>query len=461
MKSITHNKHLVLILVALVFVVIRIPYLDTLLFWDEIGVYGRGIYYMLDGTVSMHPSALDPVISRGHPLLFTYLYAAVARMVGEDIVVLRSLSLLFSFLLLLTPLLFVRERGWRWSVVCTVLIGVQPILAAQSIAVLPELLVTLLSIVLIWAYLGRRLILYFLVGSALVLIKETAIIIVGGICFFDFVGRIRSRMDGLWWGPTLWATPIIALVGFLLVQKGAHGWYFFPYHAQGFILDMGSMYKKLSNYLEFIFLAQGRFLVTLLLVMSLFVSYRKKLHLTKMEKLLFTLSAFYLLFHTSTFYLNRYVLVVIVMMMMASASIILRTVSNWGINNWLVTAVMVMIVAVQSIYHNSQRFSYDEDFSFVKFTKTQKEVMDYIVSGHYVEQKSLFVFPLIFALEDRRYGYCDSDLDDVLSYSVKNNPTNIFKIMPMSYDVVVDTTQYSLAKTWTCYDTEFQHWQRR
>jgi len=163
------------------------------LFWDEAGVYGNGIFRMIERQISMHPSALSPEISRGHPLLFTCIYASYGKLFGDSIFSLRTCSMIFSFLIVFSIGSFKNFKSNLDWVVPIIMILAQPIFIAQSSLLLPEILLCLLTIITIWAYLNKKLWLYIVAGASIVLTKETGIILIGGIWLFDFLHYLKAK----------------------------------------------------------------------------------------------------------------------------------------------------------------------------------------------------------------------------------------------------------------------------
>src|SRR5690606_3690327 len=72
----------------------------------------------------------------------------------------------------------------------------------------------------------------------------------------------RSR----WWQPLIWLTPVIPCGIFLVAQKLTLGWYFFPYHAQGFALAPVAVLQELTDYGQYLFAGEGRVFWTALML---------------------------------------------------------------------------------------------------------------------------------------------------------------------------------------------------
>jgi hypothetical protein len=100
------KKYLIPILFTLgllLFTTYQSKYITTAYFWDELGVYIPAAQHMNDaGTISLLPSSLDPLYSRGHPLLYTFLNASVFHFFGDRVEVAHTLALIISLLVLVS-----------------------------------------------------------------------------------------------------------------------------------------------------------------------------------------------------------------------------------------------------------------------------------------------------------------------------------------------------------------------
>jgi 4-amino-4-deoxy-L-arabinose transferase-like glycosyltransferase len=165
MKFISRYGHtLGLSLILLVFVLAKLPDLPTPYFWDELGVYARGALNMKDtGHFSLLPSAMDPELSRGHPLLSYLGYALAFKLFGDTPVVGHSFTLLLAATALLTTYLFARRAiGRSAALIAIAVLAVQPLFYAMAGIIMPEMMLTLFSIGAMWGLLSRRWWLYLI-----------------------------------------------------------------------------------------------------------------------------------------------------------------------------------------------------------------------------------------------------------------------------------------------------------
>lgn len=463
----TYKSHLIAGVGMTWFIVWAIQQLGLPLFWDEIGVYGRGIFEMIDGTVSLHPDALPPDISRGHPLLFTYLIAGWAKIFGSSVIALRAASLTVSTSLLLSVYWLLRRKGEAFTPLPMVFILIQPIFLAQSTLVLPEMMLSLFTVLAIGAYLRQWHILYFLAASAMILTKETGIILVGGFAAFHFFHTLIQEKKWLQFRFLIFLLPILPYAVFLFIQKQTHGWYLFPYHVGGFNLTLPAIEKNLRDFFSFIFLKQGRYLWILLSVGVLLSRFLQKpwkssptLKTPSVNAVLLFLSGLYLAFYGTTYYMNRYILVVIILIaVVLGRETWFRVIAQWGNKAMIVfLPTLLALVIVQLTFLESRTFKYDEDMAYRTYVQAQQQAVDYFFEQKMHEGGFHVGFPLDFALLDYRYGYMPDSMSKMLNYEVREGTKHILTIDPPG--IVNNPTDIptKLIKSWKHGYVELRHY---
>ena len=449
------------------FVAWALGLLELPLFWDEIGVYGRGIFEMIDGKVSMHPDALPPDISRGHPLLFTYLIAGWARIFGDHVLALRAAALTVTVSLLLVSYFYLRRKGDPYSPLPLILMLLQPIFLAQSTLVLPEMMLALFTVIAVGAYLRDHLVIYFLAGSAMILTKETGIILVGGFSAFHFLYVLISRKQWIQTRFLVYLLPVIPYGIFLLVQKQTHGWYLFPYHVGGFNFAGPAIEKNLKDFLSFMFWEQGRYLWLILAGVIGASSLLQKPwrrntdeSAPRLHHLILFLCLVYLAFYSTTYYMNRYILVILVLLaVVLGRELWFRmqaALSQKALYVLLPLVIGMFAVQVQCL--QSDHFTYDEDMAYKPYIEAQKQAIDYFVELNMDVEGFHVGFPLDFALLDHRYGYLPDSYEKMLNYHVKEDTRNILTIDPPGLINNPDKRPTELVKSWTHEYVEIRHY---
>ena len=435
----TYQYELIFAVALIWFYIWALNLLKLPLFWDEIGVYGRGIFSMMDSKISLHPDALPPEISRGHPLLFTYLIAGWGYLFGDTVMALRAAALLVSLLFIVSAFWLFPDREGRRSPFPVIVVLVQPVFLAQSTLLLPEMMLSLFTLLAIAGYLRRQYWLYFLAASAMILVKETALILVCGFVAFDFLNTLIKEKKLMQFRFLLYLLPLLPYLLFLWIQKQTHGWYFFPYHMGGFNLEWKAIKGNLDGFLTFLFVSQGRYLWLILggLVVGVWLttqkSWKKLLPIFQpFDAIALFLSLVYLLFYCTTYYMNRYILVIVLLVALVLGRGIWQMVRQLSPSlSWLPALVLIGLMGlIQAPYQNSGKFTYDEDMSYRTYTKATRQAIHYFLEQKMYEQPFHVNFPLDFALLDHRYGYLPDSMETMLNYPITEETQNVLLMVP-------------------------------
>ena len=151
---------------VLIFFLAKLVALPIPLFHDELEVYGKALFYMLDNGPSMIPGDVDPDISRGHPLFFIFFVSSLTAIFGKTYVAARAIILLISLALIVTTYYLGKELvNKKVGIWAALFLAIQPMFFAQSTLILPEVMLSLLGSLTILFYLKNRYGWYFLFGS--------------------------------------------------------------------------------------------------------------------------------------------------------------------------------------------------------------------------------------------------------------------------------------------------------
>lgn len=199
-----------LVVFALILLLTHLPYLDLPYYWDELGqfipaaldLFRRGLWVPRSTIPNVHP-----------PGLMVYL-AAVWHLAGCSIVVTRvamlaaaSVSVLLSFLLAIR---LSRNAGGAPAFFAVLLLMASPLFYTQAMLAqldLPAMLFTIWALLL---FLHERCRAAALAATALVLVKETGLVVPA--VFAVWLWREGRRKDAAWF-----ALPAAALAGWLVL----------------------------------------------------------------------------------------------------------------------------------------------------------------------------------------------------------------------------------------------------
>ena len=260
-----------LFLVLLVFVVLKIPHLNYPFFWDESTPYAAAVKQMYYNGPSLLPGAVSSELGRGHPLLFHFLAAWWMKVFGASNIAMHSFPLLISILFAIA----IYETGLRLynkevAITALLLIVFQQIFFVQSSFVLLEILLAFLAFISIVFYANRR---YVLLGISLTLLfytKESGLVL-GLVLGIDAVMGWFNKKDTpkhkIYTTISL-AVPLLFISSFFVIQKNVHGWYFFPLHTDNLGFHWDQFYSQFRSVVKTCF-SDGYRKVFFLLICSL------------------------------------------------------------------------------------------------------------------------------------------------------------------------------------------------
>ena len=222
-----------LFVVLILFIMIKIPNLLLPYYWDESWPYAPAIIQMSHHGASLLPTAVEPLLSRGHPLFFHFSAALWIKVFGSTFKSLHAFALFISALLLIA----VYEVGYaifnkRVAIISLLLVATNIFFFVQSTFVLLEVLVALLSFLSIACYARGQYFYATLALTILFLTKESGLIagfIIGVdamVSLFNTKEKLNMRLLRLM--PITVASAVIGL--FFILQKHYNGWYVFPLH---------------------------------------------------------------------------------------------------------------------------------------------------------------------------------------------------------------------------------------
>ncbi|MCW3122785.1 MAG: hypothetical protein JWQ38_2277, partial [Flavipsychrobacter sp.] len=223
-----------LYLVLAVFIICKIPYLNYPYYWDECWPYATAIKWMCDHSISLMPTALDPELSRGHPLFFHIIAALWMRIFGDSHIAMHSFALSIAVLFLIA----IYEAGLRLfnervASLGLLLVVTQVVFYVQSSFVLFEMLIAFLAFLSLFFYATGRYLLTALCLTMLFFTKESGLIVgfvLGLHAIFCLFSKNVDRRSA-WSAFASVAVPCILIFIFFLIQKHVRGWYVFPLYA--------------------------------------------------------------------------------------------------------------------------------------------------------------------------------------------------------------------------------------
>ena len=444
---------LFVVFILLLFVLLKIPALHLPYFWDELGVYSRAGLYLHDNGLGLLPKDLPPELSRGHPLLFAFIQAIGYNIFGDGVVGGHITALIISLILLWSVYFITSKYFSKYTALLAVMILIiQPLFFAQSVLILPEISLALFVLWAIYFWLGKKYILHGIFSTLAILIKETAIIIPVVIIFSELIYYIvvKSKREKIIFRfKYLWVLlPFLVFGIFLLIQKQQNGWYLFPLHGDNIKISLNRIFSFGADYLVFLFLEQGRILLTgVIFILVILLITSKKMVFQRISIFLITLIMGGLAFNSINFYMNRYTLFVLVPFVMLSSAVIMQCIQKYRFV--LLILPIIFFAGIYCMYgkelwpedtsslNMQQKFHYDENMSYVDFLDIQQKAIDHVMNNVGSNEFIYANFPINVALVDSRFGY--TLLVENKDFRVLNHQNTQYEI---KYSLISDPGSY-------------------
>lgn len=408
----------------LLFFVFKTSHLSIPYYWDELGVYAKASLYMYDNSLAVLPGVIPDELSRGHPLLCAALFGLFFKLLGAHVWVGHLAALLFSCTLLYT----VYQHGrkiycYSVGLIACLLVMLQSVFIAQSSMVLPEILLAVFCTAAIFFYIDKRLVLFAVFSSLAMMTKETAIALPVTLWFVEIcqvvlkkkvtADNVRAILAGL--------VPLALWGGFLVLQKQAHGWYFFPLHADYVSFSAAQIFSRFCYYVSFMLKGQGRLLWTIILALAMLVLlFRQKKDLRAgvrhelramitEKKAIFVLGSFIawgVIVSMLNFHLARYILFILPSLALIVAQSFFYILDETHAFFVRFAAVLLLLITPLA-YYSADVFNFDADMGFHHVVTVQKRASQYLDAHLHDNGVVMSSFPVNVGLMEPRAGYSD------------------------------------------------------
>jgi hypothetical protein len=390
---------------------IGIPY-----HWDELGVYIPAAFLMKDlHHISLMPGSIDPLFSRGHPLLFTFCNASVFKFFGDTVTVAHIYALFLAVVTLIMFYIFAKSVvNKRVAMISTILLSAQPIFFALSAQILPEMMLTFFTLGCFYGIMNKKWGLYAVFGSLAMLTKESAIVIPATALILLFMDSIKGKDFFTWkrWRLfLLGATPLFVFGGFLIIQKIQNGWFLFPEHLGYIHWSLGPLLRGAWRIFQDLLTSQGRWIVGIPFLAGLLsVLFEKRFHLEIKKKLFFTFLLFIILasiFADVNYYLTRYILYMVPFVILGGTYGIITLLEKIFPKIMLLQWLWIILFCSSGVRlaHNQMFVSPDTcDMSYKFVVKASGEAIHW-AEQNWAKDTIEANFPIYQGLEDPRNGY--------------------------------------------------------
>lgn len=232
-------------LLLAVFCASKASWLSHPYYWDEAWSYGHAIHQFAQQQVGLSPGALEPALSRGHPLLF---YASVAvwlQATDNHLFYAHLYALFVSILTAATVWNIARQLSGQVAAgfVLAALLVTQ-MFYSLSARLYPEMLVALFSMLALWSFFQRQQVLTVLWCGLLLFTKESGIATMAALTVFALL-RNKGIGRAFWRDIALLSIPLLISLGWYYWQYTVRGWWLFPEHTGMMVRDMKKVFGNL------------------------------------------------------------------------------------------------------------------------------------------------------------------------------------------------------------------------
>jgi len=433
-RAIVEYAPVVLIWISiLVFFLAKYEDLFLPFYWDALGVYGPGILHMVDNGIGFLPSALPPELSRGHPLLFYYLFASYVTVFKFSLFKIHLLAFSISIGLVLSVRYIGSQFFNKWiALLSSVALMLIPNFFSISAMILPEIIIALSVLFGLYFCYKKQWLRYFIVCAIGILTKESAIVIPVASAFFVLLFSQYRTFKNLLFS----LSPLLVFAGFLIIQKIQNGWYLFPWHVQLMSYDFIRIKTTFYTCVNMLFIAQGRTLLTIFIASGLipYLINFKKNNCNRIHPficLAFIFSAGFVCFSALNIYMDRYLLSILPLLVLIFGFSLKAWIKFSGKKYWIPALVALLFAIYPLTKYGQDEFKFDQDINFRDVVSVQMSATKYI-EDRVVENEEVYAnFPLYFGLKDVRYGYLSSR-DSLDVYSVIKDSMRWIAVMEPS-----------------------------
>lgn len=441
--------------VVIVFTCIKISHLSLPYFWDELGVYAQGAVHQYNHGISLMPASLDPNISRGHPLLLTVLNATALKLFGNKPLVAHSFQLLIAITLLCSVYHYTAQFYNRLTgLVAAAILAFQPVFISQSILVLPEVTLALFLFLALVNYIVGRYTLFALFCSLAILTKESAVVLPAAMLTYAIVRWLATNQTNEAFSLKnllLTIAPYIIFGLFLAAQKIQNGWFFFPYHYDNAGFSIHETLTKLKDFIEFLIQRQNRYWWKNILIASAVLAIlRGRISASLLQKgivapsIIFIVS--FLAFSSLSFYMERYVLVLLVLLAILTAAA-LATILRHKLPVAIATLLLIYVANMR--YASDDIWRNDIDMGYIKHIHTLQQAVNYCANTTGGKDLIFSNFPGYFAINFAESGYINKtelirgcrEMTDSLKYIIISNPG-----APVNFEEKYNSTEVACFK---------------
>jgi 4-amino-4-deoxy-L-arabinose transferase-like glycosyltransferase len=438
-KRIMFNKFqgiFLVLIIILLFIVFKFNYLNLPFYWDEAWSYATAIFDMHNKGSAILTGYVNSELTRGHPLVFYYTAVLWLKVFGSSLFSCHAFPLIISCFTLITLYkLCIDLFNFSTAIIAVLFLSVQSYFLAQSTLLLPEIFLTLFTLLSINAYFRKRWWWFALFSSIVVMTKETGLVLIASFLFDKIIlSRIihceERKLDKNTVKEILFLlVPVFVFAIFLIIQKIRFGWFFFPEHMGMIKIEAKHNFYCFKEYSKLLFYQNGRILLLLLIAgSSLYLFFKKKYESKEIHYILFFsfFILFYLLFSSINYFTNRYLLSILPLYLLIGSFFIVKITGERKIVTGIISICFMALFCYKTIFTYWDES--DTSLGLIDTVKLHKEVVNYCEKNGWQDKKIFTGFLMTYDLKNPQLGYLNN----------KSNPfKRVFNIKEEGYEFFI------------------------
>jgi len=269
-------QNLGFLVLLILFVLFKYPYLSEPFYWDEAWVYAPALNQMAENGPSLLPNAIDIKYSRGHPMFFHFLGGLYILIFGDSPFSIHSFSLLTTIVgVIATYSLAKYIFNFRVAIIACLFLMTNELFFINSVFAFPEMLLAALSTLGIYYYLLKKPVHLFFALSLMVLTKETSIVLLLVLLFAETIMKvfIKEKINLKLILPMIGSC--LVFISIYIMNKIYHDWYFYPGHTEYFNFNIDYLAERIRRISGALFSYKSHWLLSLPILIALTTFYIK------------------------------------------------------------------------------------------------------------------------------------------------------------------------------------------
>ncbi len=431
----TMRNHLYTLSIILIFVIYKLQFLNLPYYWDEAWPYAVGVRTMHAKGLSLLPGAIDPELSRGHPLMFHFLGAAWMKIFGVSLLSGHSFALALTVTTALTSYQLCKKLlSATAGIAVLLLLLVQPAIIFQGAFLMPEIMVAMWTMISFYFYFSKKWGLYIVSATALMLTKEPGLILpisIAGCETMEFFLTNEKKVGVLTRKLGIIIAPVFIASVFFILQRVIAGWFFLPLYTNMLRSPISVLKTQLPDVLAYVFVYQGRNGLLLLTATGLIYLLLKKMRIPREHKriclYLFSFVCCFCLFSAANYYIPRYVACVYPPLIIVCTYILHTAFSKW---NLIYISIIAGLAITSVYYYTTEPTSGDCDYS--PSIKVASLVVRYC-EDHQLNDQPIYAtcvlrydlgLPYVGFLRGKPFSKLQTSIDNSTAYCVFSSDEN-------------------------------------